>query len=47
LGGGAVVDDYDNHGWPDIYVSNFGKNRLYRHFLAEAGFQSLAGRRKK
>src|SRR5256714_861912 len=30
-GFGAVVADYDNDGWPDIYVSNFGKNRLYRN----------------
>jgi enediyne biosynthesis protein E4 len=30
-GFGAVVGDYDNDGWPDIYVSNFGKNRLYRN----------------
>jgi hypothetical protein len=28
---GAVVGDFDNDGWPDIYVSNFGKNRLYRN----------------
>ena len=27
----AVVGDYDNDGWPDIYVSNFGKNRLYHN----------------
>jgi len=27
-GFGAVAGDYDNDGWPDIYVSNFGKNRL-------------------
>jgi len=26
-----VVGDYDNDGWPDIYVSNFGKNRLYHN----------------
>ncbi len=30
-GYGAVVADYDNDGWPDIYVSNFGKNRLYHN----------------
>ncbi|HUL16905.1 MAG TPA: CRTAC1 family protein, partial [Terriglobales bacterium] len=26
-----AVGDYDNDGWPDIYVSNFGKNRLYHN----------------
>jgi hypothetical protein len=30
-GFGAVVGDYDNDGWPDIFVSNFGKNRLYHN----------------
>lgn len=30
-GYGAVVGDFDNDGWPDIYVTNFGKNRLYRN----------------
>jgi enediyne biosynthesis protein E4 len=30
-GFGAAVGDFDNDGWPDIYVSNFGKNRLYRN----------------
>ena len=30
-GYGAVVADFDNDGWPDIYVSNYGQNRLYRN----------------
>jgi hypothetical protein len=30
-GFGAVAGDFDNDGWPDIYVSNYGKNRLYRN----------------
>src|SRR5258708_19341024 len=30
-GFGAAVGDYDNDGWPDIYVANYGKNRLYRN----------------
>ena len=30
-GYGCVVADYDNDGWPDIYVSNYGKNRLYHN----------------
>jgi hypothetical protein len=27
----VAIADYDNDGWPDIYVSNFGKNRLYHN----------------
>ncbi len=30
-GFGVAIADYDNDGWPDIYVSNYGKNRLYRN----------------
>lgn len=30
-GFGAVAGDFDNDGWTDIYVSNYGKNRLYRN----------------
>ena len=30
-GEGAAVADYDNDGWPDIYVSNYGANRLYHN----------------
>ena len=27
-GFGVAVGDCDNDGWPDLYVTNFGKNRL-------------------
>ncbi|MHB1023198.1 MAG: CRTAC1 family protein [Acidobacteriaceae bacterium] len=30
-GFGVAIGDYNNDGWPDIYVSNYGKNRLYRN----------------
>jgi len=30
-GYGCAVADYDNDGWPDLYVTNFGKNRLYHN----------------
>jgi enediyne biosynthesis protein E4 len=30
-GFGVAVGDFDNDGWPDIYVTNYGKNRLYRN----------------
>jgi hypothetical protein len=30
-GFGVAVGDYDNDGWPDLYVSNYGKNRLYHN----------------
>ncbi len=30
-GYGCAVADYDNDGWPDIFVSNYGKNRLYHN----------------
>ena len=30
-GFGVAVADYDNDGWPDIFVSNWGKNRLYHN----------------
>ncbi|WP_433966351.1 CRTAC1 family protein [Tunturiibacter gelidiferens] len=28
---GVAIADYDNDGWPDIYVTNFGRNRLYHN----------------
>nr|WP_263384965.1 CRTAC1 family protein [Granulicella arctica] len=30
-GFGVAVGDYDNDGWPDLYVSNFGSNRLFHN----------------
>jgi len=30
-GYGCAVADYDNDGWPDLYVTNYGKNRLYHN----------------
>ena len=40
-GVGVAVGDYDNDGWPDIYVANFGKNRLY-HNNHEGTFTDVA-----
>ncbi len=30
-GMGAAVGDYDNDGWPDLYVANVNANQLYRN----------------
>jgi hypothetical protein len=30
-GFGVAIGDFDNDGWPDIFVSNYGGNRLYRN----------------
>ena len=30
-GFGVAIGDFDNDGWPDIFVANFGENRLYRN----------------
>jgi enediyne biosynthesis protein E4 len=30
-GFGVAIGDYDNDGWPDIFVANYGKSRLYHN----------------
>jgi hypothetical protein len=40
-GQGVAVADFDNDGWPDILVTNFGKNVLYRN-LGNGRFQNVA-----
>jgi hypothetical protein len=42
-GQGVCVGDIDNDGFEDIYVANFGKNRLYRH-TARGTFEDVAER---
>ncbi len=38
---GVAVADYDNDGWPDILVTSFGRNVLYRN-LGNGRFQDVA-----
>jgi len=40
-GFGVAIADYDNDGWPDIFVTNLGKNRLY-HNNHEGTFTDVA-----
>ena len=40
-GSGAFVADYDGDGWPDILVTNFGRNVLYRN-LGNGHFRNVA-----
>jgi hypothetical protein len=42
-GFGVAVGDYDNDGWPDLYVTNFGANRLY-HNNHDGTFTDVAPR---
>ena len=41
-GQGVCVGDYDNDGYEDIYVTGYGKNRLYRN-LGHGSFEEVAG----
>jgi enediyne biosynthesis protein E4 len=42
-GSGAFVADFDNDGWPDILVTNFGPLVLYRN-LGDGRFENVAAR---
>jgi hypothetical protein len=42
-GSGAFVADYDRDGWPDILVTTFGKNLLYRN-LGNGRFENVAAK---
>ena len=42
-GFGVAIADYDNDGWPDIYISNFGQNRLY-HNKHDGTFSDVAAK---
>ena len=41
---GAFVADVDGDGWPDIFVTNFGPNILYRN-QGNGTFANIAARR--
>lgn len=40
-GFGVTVGDFDNDGWPDLFVANYGKNRLYRN-MHDGTFTDIA-----
>ncbi len=46
-GQGVCVGDYDNDGWEDVYITYYGKNRLYHNqngvFTEVAGKAGVAG----
>ncbi|HSR49719.1 MAG TPA: CRTAC1 family protein [Acidobacteriota bacterium] len=42
-GGGVAVADYDDDGWPDILVTNFGANVLF-HNQGDGTFRDVAAR---
>jgi hypothetical protein len=42
-GSGVTVADYDNDGWPDMLVTNFGPNVLYRN-RGDGTFENVAAR---
>jgi hypothetical protein len=40
---GCAVGDYDNDGWPDLFVTNLGANRLY-HNKRDGTFEDVAAK---
>ena len=42
-GFGVAAADYDNDGWPDLYVANYGTNRLY-HNNHDGTFSDVAAK---
>ena len=49
-GQGVCVGDYDNDGWEDLYVTYYGKNRLYHNHerrLHRSRGQSRRGRNRQ
>jgi hypothetical protein len=42
-GAGVAVADYDADGWPDLFVTHFGPNVLYRN-RGDGTFENVAGR---
>jgi hypothetical protein len=44
FGMGVTVGDYDNDGWPDLFITGVGGNRLFRNEAASPG-KGAAGRR--
>lgn len=41
-GMGVTVGDYDNDGWPDLFITGVGGNRLFRNVAASGGSNGRA-----
>ena len=47
MGTGRCVGDYDNDGWEDVYVTYYGKNRLYHNNRKECSPRSPRSRQRR